>query len=617
MKLLASLTNRIFLATSLLAVISIGIAVFVVNARVTRDAENSLRRGLEDAGALLADWQATLSDNFQLATRLIADSPKLKAAIDTGDPQTVEPLARDYRRDTKADVLIIIDRQGRPLSVLGRWPSSTPPPQPAWEGGEGRAVVSYWPHADGVLQLITVPVVVGSQALGAVSVGFVFDRTRAAQLRKMTESEVAFAVQGQVLAATVGPEYYPLVARMLGANGMSRLLIGSDEYVGLAKPFAGSTPGGAAARPSARAGAVTPAPGMQPAAVVFQSRTERLRFLREIHTALALTAILAVLGAIGLSYMVARTVTRPLAALTAGMREMARTGDLTRKIDLPAGNWEDEDARLLANTFNTLTDSIATFQREAAQRERLSSLGRLSTIIAHEIRNPLMIIKGSVRALRREPPEARDVQEAAGDIAEEVERLNRIVTGVLDFARPIRFDLGPTDLRAVCLQSIAAAAADGEEPRVALAADGEMPTLTTDAERLRAVLVNLTTNARQAVLARREREAMAGPQSVDARGIRGPEEREAPADVEVRLRRIAERRVAIEVSDRGVGVPRAELARIFEPYFTTKRGGTGLGLAIARNVIDGLGGSISIDSTEGLGTRVRIEIGDAPKETAP
>ena len=66
--------------------------------------------------------------------------------------------------------------------------------------------------------------------------------------------------------------------------------------------------------------------------------------------------------------------------------------------------------------------------------------------------------------------------------------------------------------------------------------------------------------------------------------------------------------MAIEVSDRGAGIAEGQLSRIFEPYFTTKRGGTGLGLAIARNIIDGLGGTISITSAEGVGTKVRIEL---------
>ena len=101
---------------------------------------------------------------------------------------------------------------------------------------------------------------------------------------------------------------------------------------------------------------------------------------------------------------VARTITRPLAPITDHMRQVAATGDLTQedRHQAAAGGWDDDDAHMLATTFNTLTDSIARFQREAAQRERLSSLGRLSTVIAHEVRNPLMIIKGALRSMTRD-----------------------------------------------------------------------------------------------------------------------------------------------------------------------------------------------------------------------
>ena len=141
----------------------------------------------------------------------------------------------------------------------------------------------------------------------------------------------------------------------------------------------------------------------QPISIVLRSQTEREVFLRQLHELLALTAVVAVLLATLLSYGIARTVTRPVEAVTSTMREMAASGDLTRRIPMPPDTrWQDEDARLLASTFNSMTDSIGRFQREAAQRERLSSLGRLSTVVAHEIRNPLMIIKTSLRTLRRE-----------------------------------------------------------------------------------------------------------------------------------------------------------------------------------------------------------------------
>ena len=144
--------------------------------------------------------------------------------------------------------------------------------------------------------------------------------------------------------------------------------------------------------------------------------------------------------------------TRPLARITDHMRQHRRDRrpDAQARARPSSRSWHDEDARLLATTFNTLTDSIARFQREAAQRERLSSLGRMSTIVAHEIRNPLMIIKGALRQLTREGATDDDIREAAADIDGEIERLNRVVNEVLDFARPIRFERSPTDINALC-----------------------------------------------------------------------------------------------------------------------------------------------------------------------
>jgi two-component system sensor histidine kinase HydH len=229
-----------------------------------------------------------------------------------------------------------------------------------------------------------------------------------------------------------------------------------------------------------------------------------------------------------------------------------------------------------------MTDSIARFQQEAAQRERLSSLGRLSTIIAHEIRNPLMIIKASLRSLRREDATPDQVGAAARDIDEEITRLNRIVSEVLDFARPIRFDLSRTDLNALCRESAAAAAASGPGAEVALRLDPAIGPITTDAERLRIALVNMLVNARHAT--------------------------NGHTPAVVLSTRVAGDRVQITVADKGPGIAPADLARVFDPYFTTKRGGTGLGLPIAKNIVEGLGGTIAVTSVPGAGTEVLIDL---------
>src|SRR5207247_5047832 len=320
-------------------------------------------------------------------------------------------------------------------------------------------------------------------------------------------------------------------------------------------------------------------------ALILRSRTLQLQALFAINRDLAVAAVLAVLLATVLSFAVARTITRPLAAITDVMREVAATGDLTQKIALRHNNrWDDEDARLLAATLNTLTDSVARFQREMSQKERLTALGRRSTVIAHEIRNPLMIIKGSLHTLRRAGLGTDALREAVADIDEEVARLNRIVNEVLDFARPISFDLSTVDLNALCRESATAAQASGSGPAIGLDLDPALPPLVTDPERLRSALVNMLLNARHA-----------------ANGSGG--------DPPVMLRTAcAGDRARIVVADRGVGIAPADLGHVFDPYFTTKCGGTGLGLPIAKNVVEGLGGTIQVASVLGRGTEIAIEL---------
>ena len=207
--------------------------------------------------------------------------------------------------------------------------------------------------------------------------------------------DIAFVVDGAVQATTLPAEHAAAIAATGPGTASTRIRLGDEEYVAVTRRLSMEGEWSAA-------GADDDNQAL-PLVVILRSRTKELEFLGPLQTALAGTALLAVLVAVLLNYGVARTVTRPVGAIIATMREMADTGDLTKRIVLPnRGPRVDEDTQLLARAFNKLTDSIARFQREAADRERLSSLGRLSTVIAHEIRNPLMIIKTSVRTLKRQ-----------------------------------------------------------------------------------------------------------------------------------------------------------------------------------------------------------------------
>ncbi len=591
MRLFSSLTNRIFLASALVAVATVGVAVWFVRTRATAEAESELARGLSDAASLVGQQQRTLATRYVVFARLLADLPRLKSAVDTQNPDTVAPIAAYYREQVGVDLLLVTDRQGRVLARGGE-PAGVPAPSSVQGALAGREVLEFRAHPRGILQIVTVPISIGlavPDMLGSLSLGVLLDARLADQFKRATHSEVAFVLAGKVRAATLPAADWPSLAPLAGQGSAARLRLGDAEYVGLTLPL----------KPPLEAGVAEAGP--TGTIFVLQSRTERLRFLRTVNTALGVAAVAAILLGTVVSYGVARTITRPLGAITAAMRDVATTGDLTRKITLrgPAV-WQDEDARLLATTFNTLTDSIGHFQREAAQKERLLALGRLSTVIAHEVRNPLMIIKAALRSLRPEAPSS-DIREAVRDIDGEVDRLNRIVHDVLDFARPPAFSLEPVDLVRLCQDAAIAASAVGDGPPVSTHVPDAPLVATTDGERLRTALVNILTNARQAVLARET-------------GGAGRSDGMDGDAVALSLERLPSSRVRIRVADRGTGIRPGDLGQVFEPYFSTRRTGTGLGLPIARNIVEGLGGALAVRSS-GDGTTVDIELPDLPRET--
>ena len=590
--ILGSLTNRIFLASATLAVLSIGAAVYFVSRTTTSQAEAELQRGLLEAGTLVDEQCATLVRTLTVMARLVADDPRLKAAVDTGDPPTVQPLARGYQEQLNAALMVLTDKNGSVLAELGDLDiaeggvRALPEIQQALAGHEAGG---FWPHANGVLQVMAVPIAIGRdrpEIMGALVVGFRLDNTLALQFKRATESDIAFAVEGDIRASTLPDADREPLASLLNSGDVQTVSLTNGEYVALKRPLTPAAGAASAARASAA-----------PSVLLLRSRTERLRFLDAIHAGLGVVAMIAVFAATILSYAVARTITRPIATITDVMREMSATGDLTRKIALSrAASWEDEDAKVLAATFNTLTDSIARFQREAAQRERLSALGRLSTVIAHEIRNPLMIIKGSLRTLASDGASRAETAQALTDVDEEVARLNRVVNDVLDFARPIRFDYSPADVNMLCTDAEQATRAGHQDMHVTIKPDRALKTVVTDAERLRMALVNILTNARHAVAAR---PSLAGAHVSHAISL--------TPDIEIETHAL-QSAFRITVRDHGTGVKPEDLPRVFDPYFTTRRTGSGLGLAIAKNIIEGMGGTISLESRPGDGTEIRLEL---------
>jgi signal transduction histidine kinase len=573
MSVLSSLTNRIFVGTALLVIIAISVAVYRVNVSVTRRAEADVQRGLGEAAALVDEFSSKQFDDFARDARLVANLPVLRAAVATNDGPTVQPIATEYRDEIKSGLFVVLDRSEHILASAGVRTDPALSADAIAGRGNSRSATWIWPYSRGVMLVTSVPM----EFLGTLIVGSSLDHEAIDRIKAVTNSDIALVAGSRLVVSTLPAEYARVLTASATRSGTFDLVLGREDD---------------SARTQALRLSGTAINDLT--AVVLRSRTEQTSFLQPLHREIAVTGLVAVLIATLFSYGIARTVTRPLRAVTATMRVMADTGDLA-SAGPAVTRWDDEDAQLLATTFRRLTTSLDTFQREASQRERLSSLGRLSTVIAHEIRNPLMIIKMAVRGLRQ-TPSAQAVADTATSIDEEVTRLNGVVTGVLDFARPIRYEMSSVDVADLCRSAAAAACAGPDDARVVvdIAPDSIDATIVTDPERLRGVLVNVLTNAQHAVA--------------------GLPQDGAPL-ISLRLRR-SDERWRIDVSDRGPGVAPENLARVFEPFFTSRRGGSGLGLAISRNVIEGLGGTIGMQSEPGKGATVTVVLPAAPAHPA-
>src|SRR5438067_458336 len=280
MRIFSSLRSRIFLTSALLAVLSIGIALYVVNRRVTAAGEATLRHDIVVTATLVDQLRKARMDTFMTMARFISDTSQLKAAVDTKHAPTVQAAADDiyagYRKQLNSKFLIVTNNTGGVLAIIGASErvAEIIAGQPAVRAAlGGHESVGLLPQPDGVLQLVTVPIALGRtnpEILGTVSVGFLLDDAFAAQLKATTGSEIAFGIGGQILATTLRHADRAELSALLGESGVARSVhIGGDDYVALARPLA---------EPA------DPVPaGGAPVALILRSRTEQLRPLQAIH----------------------------------------------------------------------------------------------------------------------------------------------------------------------------------------------------------------------------------------------------------------------------------------------------------------------------------------------
>jgi signal transduction histidine kinase len=316
------------------------------------------------------------------------------------------------------------------------------------------------------------------------------------------------------------------------------------------------------------------------------------------------------------AYLLRRLVLNPLSDRVATAEAIA-TGDLSRR--MPPGTTRELAA--MSDSVNRMTERLLNDQTQLIRAEKLASVGRLAAGVAHEIGNPLGAINGYVHLLRGSAREAKEI-EAVDGLEREASRIDRIVRGLLDYARPRRRTPIAIDINDVVQSVVTLLTNQGVLRKISTEMDLDLgvPILFGERHDLEQVFVNLLLNAIDAMGGQGRLVLHSRRTRTSTLGVPEPRRDSDPVGISVerpRLTRVQawldsaprpEEVVKVVISDSGTGVAEADRDRIFDPFYTTKEPGrgTGLGLAIVARIVDNLQGVIWVERSREGGAAFHI-----------
>ena len=305
----------------------------------------------------------------------------------------------------------------------------------------------------------------------------------------------------------------------------------------------------------------------------------------ERHTLLIVAGAIAVAICAVSMFVLAYLVQRPMVELQEKMGEVGE-GNLDVEVGFAQRNDEIGD---LGRNFNHMVEQLRESREEIerlhrtqiSRAEYMSSMGELATGLAHEIRNPLAGVAGVIEIVARDLPSTSPACEVAKDVRQEIARISRILTDLLETARPHPPQIRRSNLNTTVEHAVMLARQQvlSKPIRIELEKAVELPEVEHDSDQIHHVLLNLLLNA---------------VQSMDGEGT-----------VRVRLAPSGSS-AAIEVSDTGRGIAPRDLPNIFRPFYTTKGNGTGLGLSLARRIVEEHHGRIEVRSKVGEGSQFTV-----------
>jgi len=308
-----------------------------------------------------------------------------------------------------------------------------------------------------------------------------------------------------------------------------------------------------------------------------QHRDEALEPIRRMGLIFIGLLVITILLASFIAIPVARTISGPLLKLTDFANRFIRSPSNLRP---PAGGPAEIDA--MSRAFAQMIEDLERSREQLTRAAKLAVVGEMAAAMSHEVRTPLGILRSSAQVLLREPELSKEGREVCGFIISETERLNKLVSTLIDTARPRQPEFAPTDIAELTRQAVGMLRAQADKKNIELDCNAEGVAMAEcDHEQIMQVLLNLLLN------------------SIQILPVGGK--------IQVSVQQL-EHAVEVRVADNGPGIPADQREQVFDPFYTKRHGGLGLGLAVVRQIVAAHHGEITVGVSAMQGAEFRLRL---------
>jgi len=565
------LLAKILLSTSVAVTVLFAITGEIVLGHITRTVTASLEEEVQNSFQAYKSLLQSRADLLSSVSRLMSAMSEVRGAFSTGDRATIQDTATEMwsKIDDSNAILLVTSPSGKIIASLG---GVTTIPLDKNLDVVGEAARKFPQQSSGfflqkgdLYHISITPVYVDSirgQGLFNVLVaGYHVDALVAQQLKDLTKSEFLFVTPGEVAASTLNPRATDrVVASIRKAHAPDRVSDGTFQYARLETPLLDIT-----GKPVGEI-------------CILRSFEAAQRRIASLYTNIIVLWLVTMSAGLAVTYLMARRIVEPVKQLDRAAAEVARQ-NYAIEVEVTS----DDEMGRLARTFNNMCASIRKAREDLIRQERISTIGRLSGSIVHDLRNPLAAIYGGAEMLVDTDLPQAHVKRLAGNIYRASRRIQELLQDLLNVSRGKSSPPELCRLRevasAACESLASAAEAQCVTVSLAIPPDIEVP---LERSRMERAFVNLIGNALEAM----------------------------PDGGEVRISAVLEDGSAIvQVQDNGPGIAPEIRSQLFQPFVSAgKRNGLGLGLALTRQTVLEHGGDMWVESEPGRGARFQFRL---------